>query len=250
MIDDLIPTNTTQRMTSLEIAELTEKQHKNVSRDIKNLILQGAITALSFELSEYKDSTGKKNPLYSLDFQATMILITGYDAKRRAMVIDRWLKLERGEATPMAKKTPVTLLPVDREFRAAVRMAKAAGLKGNQAILSANRLTKEMTGADPLLLLGATHIESESHSIHLTPTEIGQKLEMSAQKINQKLEVLGFQDSTRDHKKRLKWIATKDGQKYAVLKDTGKKHGDGTPVQQLQWKDDIIDLLITPITTH
>ena len=47
----------------------------------------------------------KANPMYLLDFHATMTLFSGYDAKRRAMVIDRWIKLETGQAEPaMTKK--------------------------------------------------------------------------------------------------------------------------------------------------
>lgn len=96
-----------QKMSSREIAELMEKEHKNVLRDIKALIEQGAIAELSFELSEYKDGSGKSNPMYLLDFNATMVLITGYDAKRRAVVIKRWLELETGEALP-AYQLPAT----------------------------------------------------------------------------------------------------------------------------------------------
>lgn len=93
---------TTRKMTSLEIAEVLEKQHKHVLRDIKKLIMEEAITEPNFGLSEYQDDTGRTLPMYELDFAATMILITGYDSRRRAMVIDRWVKLETGQALPMA----------------------------------------------------------------------------------------------------------------------------------------------------
>lgn len=96
-----------QKMSSREIAGLMEKEHKNVLRDIKSLIEQGAINALSFELVVYKDAKGENRPEYLLDFDATMTLITGYDAKRRAMVIKRWRELETGTATP-AFQLPAT----------------------------------------------------------------------------------------------------------------------------------------------
>lgn len=94
------PFNPSLKMSSLEIAELMEKRHDHVLRDIANLIDQEAITAPNFGASEYKDASGKMNPMYDLDFMGTMVLITGYDAKRRAIVIDRWIALERGEAVP------------------------------------------------------------------------------------------------------------------------------------------------------
>ncbi len=93
------------RMTSREIAELTEKRHDHVMRDIRELIDSGTIAAPSFGVSEYKDGSGKKNPMYTLDFEATMTLITGYDAKRRSLVIKRWMALETGEAEPAMIQT-------------------------------------------------------------------------------------------------------------------------------------------------
>ncbi len=48
---------------------------------------------------------------------------------------------------------PETLLIVAREFRAAVRMARAAGLRDAGAVLAADRLTAELTGFSPVALL-------------------------------------------------------------------------------------------------
>lgn len=90
----------TPRMTSVQLAELTGKQHKHVMRDIRTLIDQEAITQSNFGLSEYKDDSGKSNPMYFLDFQASMVLVTGYDARKRSAVINRWMVLEQGIAAP------------------------------------------------------------------------------------------------------------------------------------------------------
>lgn len=231
------------RMSSKEIAEVMEKNHKNVMRDIKKLIEEGAIDRLRSEPTSYMDSYNRKQSMYMLDFQATMTLITGYDANRRALVIDRWMKLETGQVTPALMDKPFSLLPIDREFRAAVRMAKAAGLSGNQAVLSADRLTREMTGSAPLRLLQITHLKSETTSVHLTPSDIGKQIGMSGQKVNKVLEGLGLQESYRDHKDQLKWRPTKKGESLAIMKDTGKKHGGGTPVFQLFWLNEVLGLL-------
>jgi len=94
--------NPAARMTSLEIAEIFDKEHKNVMRDIRELIDLGAISRLSFEPRTYTDSRNKEYPMYSLDLEATLTLITGYDSRRRSLVIKRWMALETGEAVPMA----------------------------------------------------------------------------------------------------------------------------------------------------
>lgn len=94
------PFNPSLKMSSLEIAELMEKNHRDVMRDIRDLIDQDAIDQRRFAPISYVDSMNRNQPAYELDFQATMVLITGYDVKRRAKVIDRWMKLETGEAIP------------------------------------------------------------------------------------------------------------------------------------------------------
>jgi anti-repressor protein len=84
----------TQKMNSKEIAELTGKEHKNVMRDIQTLKEQIG-TELKFELSEYKDSTGRTLPMYLLDKKQTLLLISGYNALLRLKIIDRWEELEQ-----------------------------------------------------------------------------------------------------------------------------------------------------------
>ena len=85
-----------ERMTSLEIAEVTGKEHKNVLRDIRNLLEQG-VNELNFELVDYKDKKGEIRPMYSLTKKGCLILASGYDALLREKVIDRWEELEKKE---------------------------------------------------------------------------------------------------------------------------------------------------------
>lgn len=87
-------------MLSTEIAALTGKKHFNVLRDIEVIIEQlnnslNSNLSLGFKSSTYKDSTGKSNKCYELDYEATMIVMTGYDVVSRAKVIKRWQELEK-----------------------------------------------------------------------------------------------------------------------------------------------------------
>ena len=62
-------------MNSVEIAKATNKLHKNVLRDIRVLINNGAFEQCNITLSAYKDKIGKSNPMYILDKKSTDILM-------------------------------------------------------------------------------------------------------------------------------------------------------------------------------
>lgn len=112
-------------MTTVEIAELVKKKHFHVMRDVKSLIEQGAITASIDGCSEYKDASGKKNPMYNLDFESTMVLVTGYDAVKRAVVISRWVSLEKVEVQPTVCNKKIEAFELEL-----VGLKHAAGMVG------------------------------------------------------------------------------------------------------------------------
>ena len=60
---NLIPNQ--KGMTSLEVAEVTGKQHAHVMRDIRNLLSQGASKS-NFGLGSYTDANGQERPLFNL----------------------------------------------------------------------------------------------------------------------------------------------------------------------------------------
>ena len=85
-------------MTSLEIAEVTGKEHKNVMRDIRNVLEQG-VNQLNFELKlKIRDlGNGRKRelPYYSLTPKGCLILASGYNVLLREKIIDRLETLEK-----------------------------------------------------------------------------------------------------------------------------------------------------------
>ena len=173
--------------------------------------------------------------------------------KPEAKKFKRWIT---HEVIPQIRKQGFYTLPgshqyalnfINTEANAAIRMAKIFGFKGNQALLSANRAVKQRYDIDCLELMGAVHLISDDNEIHLTPTEVGKELgSVSARKVNKILEEMGLQQPFRDAKGKLRqWEPTADGLHYTVLKDTGKQHSDGTPVQQLFWKKSVLRILDT-----
>ena len=93
----------TKGMTSIEIAEVTGREHKNVLRDIRNILSQG-VGRLNFELAKYQDKQGKPRDMYQLTPKGCLILASGYDAVLREKIIDRLEVLEK-QTTPQVPQT-------------------------------------------------------------------------------------------------------------------------------------------------
>ena len=98
---NLIQTIQKQTMSSLEIAKITNKRHPDVIRDIRSMI--DSIKDDAEMLHELNQGVVdiKDNRSYTKEFKLnrfmTELLITGYDALRRAKVIKRLVELEQKE---------------------------------------------------------------------------------------------------------------------------------------------------------
>ena len=85
-------------MTSLEIAELTGKNHFDVLRAIRNMEpAWEKVTECKFAVSEYKDTTGRKLPCYSLTKTECLYIATKFNDEARAKLVLRWEELESEE---------------------------------------------------------------------------------------------------------------------------------------------------------
>jgi len=122
-------------------------------------------------------------------------------------------------------------------------IAKIAGLSGNYALLSANQLALKATGFDVLAAMGSTHVTSAEQEPVLTPTLLAERGGYrSGQFVNQLFADKGFQIVIKDKNGRaIGWEPTEKGKPYAVWQDTGKRHGNGTPIHQLKWRASILD---------
>ncbi|MCP5244411.1 MAG: phage antirepressor KilAC domain-containing protein [Burkholderiales bacterium] len=83
-------------MSSIEIAELTQKRHDNVMRDIRTMLveLHGEGGILRFEDTHTNPQNKQTYPVFKLPKRETLVLIAGYNITLRAKIIDRWDELE------------------------------------------------------------------------------------------------------------------------------------------------------------
>ena len=111
------PAPTSLSMTSLEIAELTGKEHFHVMRDIKRMLEDlGEEGGQSKFGCTYRNAQNKEQPCYRLLKDLTMTLCAGYSTVLRKRIVDRWLELEEEIRQPAA---PV--LTTEQQLANAVR---------------------------------------------------------------------------------------------------------------------------------
>ena len=82
-------------MSSLEIAELTGKDHAKVLIDIRKMLDELGI--LTSDFSTVRKVRGKEYDVFNLPKRETIILVSGYSVAMRAAIVDRWQELEAKE---------------------------------------------------------------------------------------------------------------------------------------------------------
>ena len=122
-----------ERMTSLEIADVTGKPHNDVLKAIRKMedgwkeVAQG-----NFSLSSYKDPTGRILPCYSLTKTECLYVATKFNDVARARLVLRWEELESEKRKVKSEKlaTGQRLLVTEREILQqgdAIRRQQIAG---------------------------------------------------------------------------------------------------------------------------
>ena len=90
-----LPVVGAQRMTSLEIAEVTGKQHYHLMRDIRNMeAAWEKVNGTKFGLVDYRDAKGELRPCYSLSKMECLYIATKFNDEARAKLVIRWQQLE------------------------------------------------------------------------------------------------------------------------------------------------------------
>lgn len=112
-MDQIATVQTT--MSSLQIAELVGKEHKEVLRSIRAMEPAWEnIAARKFALGSYLDANGQRRPCYQLTKTECLYIATKYNDEARARLILRWEELETQQAPQF---------PVPSTFREALLLA-------------------------------------------------------------------------------------------------------------------------------
>ena len=85
-------------MTSLEIAELTGKNHFDLMRAIRKMEpAWEKVNGCKFALVEYQDKKGELRPCYQLTKTECLYIATKFNDEARAKLVLRWQQLELAE---------------------------------------------------------------------------------------------------------------------------------------------------------
>ena len=144
-------------MSSREIANLTEKNHKEVLRDIRRMLedlgdLEDSANLRSpqnsekgWELSTYTTSQNKQQPEYLLNFDLTMTLIAGYNVVLRNRIIKRWRELELQQQQIQLTKQSKQLLALENKLQdAQIKACQFDALVAQSGFLNFRKVAKEL----------------------------------------------------------------------------------------------------------
>lgn len=164
--------------------------------------------------------------------------------KPEAQAFRKWVT---SEVLPAIRKTGAYVLPrsellnkevAAREFAALKAVAELCGLEGNAAIVSADNAIRREHGISLLQTL-QIELKNSDQKYFFSPTQIAEMLHLSGpREVNKLLEIGGYQVKSGGQ-----WLPTEKGKAYAVLLDTGKRHSSGVMIQQLKWKETVLDVL-------
>lgn len=188
-MNELTTITQSQTMSSLQIAELTGKNHKEVMRSIRNMEpAWEKINGRRFALVEYKDAKGEKRPCYQLTKTECLYVATKFNDEARAKLVLRWEELETANANQYQVPT---------SFREALLLAaeQQEQIEEQQKLLLAQgEQIAERDRAIAELHERTSYLDQILNSKNtVTTTQIAQDYGMSASKFNKLLASLKIQ---------------------------------------------------------
>lgn len=195
------------RMTSLQIAEITGKPHNDVMKAIRKMEpawqkVQGGNFSLMQEEVETNNGGHKMRPYYSLNKEECLYIATKFNDEARAKLIKRWKELEEQHRKP---SVPQNYLEALKSLVKAEEEKQQLALENKQqqaTILTISKENMELGNKITEMLPKVSYYDQILQSnATVTITQIAQDYGMSAVRMNKELESMRIQ-----HKVRGQWI--------------------------------------------
>lgn len=186
--------NNEERMTSLQIAEVTGRAHRNVMQAIRKMEPAWMkINELKFKLVNYQDKKGESRPCYSLTKEECLYIATKFNDEARAKLIRRWKELEESHRPAMPQNYLEALKAMVKIEEQKQQLA-IENHKQQEQIVNISRENVELGNRITEMLPKVSYYDQilESKST-MTVTQIAQDYGMSAVKLNRILAELKIQ---------------------------------------------------------
>ena len=186
-------------MTSLEIAEITGKAHKDIMRAIRNMEpawekVQGRKFALMQEEVETNNGGRKMRPYYSLNKTECLYIATKFNDEARAKLVLRWEDLEKKVQYQVPQSFSEALMLAAKQQERIEQQQLALESKNKEIV----QLSTTITEMQPKVSYVDTILSSKET---VTTTQIAQDYGQSAKAFNILLRNFGIQ-----HKVGGQWI--------------------------------------------
>ena len=192
-----------ERMTSLQIAEITGKRHADVMKAIRKMepawekVAEGI-----FSLGSYKDENNQDRPCYSLNKEECLYIATKFNDEARAKLIKRWKELEEQHQKPSVPQNYLEALKSLVNSEEEKQQLALENRKQQQEILTISKENMELGNKITEMLPKVSYYDQILQSnATMTVTQIAQDYGMSAIKLN-----LLLSDMKIQHKMRGQWI--------------------------------------------
>lgn len=179
----------TDKMSSLEIADLTGKPHSDLLKAIRTMeSAWEKISGGKFSLAEYTDAQGKSRPCYELTKTECLYIATKFNDEARAKLVLRWEELETekrngGFQVPTTFKEALLLAAHQQEL--IEEQQKQIEQKEETIELQEAEIKKAAPKVD--------YYDKTLQSVNTqTTTQVAKSLGMDAHKLNRKLKEAGI----------------------------------------------------------
>lgn len=222
-------TDDSDRMTSLQIAEITGRAHSDVMKSIRKMEpAWSEINEGNFSLVEYIDKKGESRPCYSLTKEECLYIATKFNDVARAKLIKRWKELEERKkpAVPTTYLDALKSLVKSEEERQQLALENK---KQQETILNISKTNVELGNKITEMLPKVSYYDQILQSnATMTVTQIAQDYGMSAISLNKLLEDMRIQ-----HKMRGQWIL------YGQFLSGGYVHSRAVDIVRSNGKHDV-----------
>lgn len=218
------------RMTSLQIAEITGKPHADVMKAIRKMEpAWSKINEGNFSLVDYQDKKGETRPCYSLNKEECLYIATKFNDEARAKLIKRWKELEEQHQKPSVPQNYLEALKSLVKSEEEKQQLALENKKQQEQILTISKTNMELGNKITEMLPKVSYYDKILQSnATMTVTQIAQDYGMSAMRLNKELESMRIQ-----HKVRGQWIL------FAQFLEGGYVHSRAVDILRSDGRHDV-----------